>query len=163
MSLDPDQFRVLITKVLQQLDPYSPGGSGIFSDRAVELLMGTAAQESYFGRCIYQQGGGPGLGFFQMEPATLFSLWENYLRYNPSIIDGIATVCQVAIPSTWSLETNLAFQITMARVRYLPTPSAIPSTTDIPGLARYWDNFYNRNPNKGFPIDFERSYKRYCL
>ena len=48
----------------------------------VQLLLGTAAVESYF---IYrrQLGGGPAVGLWQMESRTARDIFDNYLRYRP--------------------------------------------------------------------------------
>lgn len=61
--MDKAQLRELITHVLKKYD--------LHSDNAVELLMLTAAVESNLGHYIKQVGGGPALGIFQCEPATL--------------------------------------------------------------------------------------------
>jgi hypothetical protein len=73
MAFDKKQFRDLIQRTLQDL--------GMHSESAVNLLLGTAAQESQFGTYFRQIGGGPALGVFQMEPDTEIDIWDNYLRY----------------------------------------------------------------------------------
>ena len=62
-------LRNLITSVLKELN--------LHSDNAVNLLMGTAAQESHLGKYRKQIGGGPALGIFQMEPATFNDIVNN--------------------------------------------------------------------------------------
>lgn len=159
MSLDQQQFRRLISHVLVRFNEFAPG---VYSDRAVELLMGTAAQESHLGRYLYQVRG-PAIGFFQMEPDTLDSLWEDYIRFRPRIAAGITAVSGYDGPDQWALETSLAYQIAMARVRYLPAKPGLPAADDLFGMGWYWDKYYNRNPEKGFVEDFVASYKEYCL
>jgi len=53
---------------------------GLDTLAATRLVVGTALTES---RLTYlkQVGGGPALGFFQMEPNTHDDIWENYLRF----------------------------------------------------------------------------------
>ena len=161
MALNPDHFRPLICKVLSKAESFW-GGYGFYTVDAVELMMGTAAVESDFGTNIYQIGGGPGLGFFQMEPHTARSLWKHQLSKRPGLINAIVDICHVAAHNDWYLEHNVAYQIMMARIRYLPYPAPIPPADDIPGQALYWDRAYNRNPDAGFPEDYIKKYRLYC-
>jgi len=155
MSIDKNQFRHLIQKTLHKMDMHSQD--------AVELLMGTAAQETKLGAYIYQLGGGPGMGFFQMEPSTEKSLWENIIRRHPEIAEKLNTVCGVYGPGTDALETNISYMIAMARIRYLPAKPALPKHTDIQGLAEYYKTYYNTRKGKATPEMFVANYERYCL
>jgi len=154
MSLDHNQLRDLIGRTLQF--------SNLYSKNAVELLMGTAAQESHLGTYL-QQIKGPAKGFFQMEPATEQDIWKNYIHYRPHLADAVVKVAWTAMPSSWSLETNIAYQIIMARIHYLRVPHPLPWRKDIKAMAEYWDKYYNRNPDKGFPREFVRAYKKLCV
>jgi hypothetical protein len=60
---DTTQFYQLIKTVLINFDPF------LASLNAIQLLMGTAAQESHLGTYL-KQINGPALGVFQMEPNT---------------------------------------------------------------------------------------------
>lgn len=51
-----DNIKNLITETLTEL--------GLYSDDARDLLLGTCAQESAFGKYRKQLGGGPALGIF---------------------------------------------------------------------------------------------------
>lgn len=81
MSFDKNQFRSLILRVLTNVDP------ALCSDAAVNLLLGTAAQESEFGKYI-RQIRGPALGVFQMEPATFDWLRDKYSLKYPAALQG---------------------------------------------------------------------------
>ena len=52
---------------------------GLHSDAAVQLLLGTAVQES---RLMYlkQLKGGPAIGFYQIEVITLNDIYVNFLK-----------------------------------------------------------------------------------
>lgn len=154
MSMDPVQFRHLITKVLIRI--------GMFSDAACELLMGTCAKESGFGTWLYQLGGGPGLGFFQMEPATEQGIWLHHLPEFPDKRQRLIQVTGVYGPDPWALETRLDYQIGMARHRYAWVPDPLPDPDDIEAMGFYWDTFYNRNPDAGTVAEFVECYLRYC-
>ena len=152
MTIAAGQFRDLIKRTLIAADMHSKN--------AVELLMGTAAMESHLGTYI-KQIHGPALGVFQMEPETERDIWKNYLKYRPKYIDAIVRVSNVPMPDAWALETNLAYQIIMARIHYLRVPHPLPYYTDLQAMAEYWNEFYNCNPAKGHPPQFIISYKTY--
>ncbi len=148
------QFRSLIQRTLVKVEMYSRS--------AEELLIGTAAHESHLGTYLRQLGG-PARGFFQMEPETERDIWKNYLRYRPGIADTVEAVTSVCTPSSWALESNLAYQIVMARLQYRRSPEPLPPIDNVSAMAKYWDEHYNCNPNKGLPKQFIQDYYRFVL
>ncbi len=66
----------IIRPVLVRLDMHS--------EAAENLVLGTAIHESNLTHLV-QLGGGPALGFYQMEPATEWDLIKNYIRYKPKL------------------------------------------------------------------------------
>ena len=148
--MDKVTLKALITSVLKEL--------GLHSDNAVNLLMGTAAQESHLGKYRKQIGGGPALGIFQMEPATFNDIVRNYLRYKPELAVKIEMVARVCRLHAEDIETNDLLAICMARVHYLRVSEAIPS--DVEGMARYWKRYYNTPLGKGTVEEFIANYKK---
>lgn len=157
--MNPEQLKNLIITVLKAF--------GRYSEQAVDLLMLTAAQESHCGKFIRQIGGGPALGIFQMEPATLNDIMDNYVRYREKLAADI-----VLFLTRQSLEMNLAgnllFQIVTARVHYMRVPDPIPvreafRTQDdyVMALARYWKQHWNTELGAGTPMDAFLNYNRY--
>lgn len=140
----------LITSVLKELN--------LHTDNAVNLLMGTAAQESHLGRYRKQLGGGPALGIFQMEPATFDDIVKNYLRYKPELAARIERVARISRFKAEDLENNDLLATCMARVHYLRVREAIPS--DLEGWARYWKRYYNTPLGKGTEEEFIANYKK---
>ena len=132
-------LRNLITSVLKELN--------LHSDNAVNLLMGTAAQESHLGKYRKQMGGGPALGIFQMEPATFNDIVNNYLRYKPELAARIERVARISRFKAEDIENNDLLAICMARVHYHRGREAIPS--DLDGWARYWKRCFNTTLGKG--------------
>lgn len=151
MSIDKTQLEDLITRVL--LD------ANLWSREAVDLLMLTAAQESHLGTYIVQKGGGPAQGIFQMEPLTEEDIWHNYLEYREDLRDYVLDTCPEGTFS--SLETDLVYQILMARLHYRRVPSPLPK--GIEGMANYWKKFYNTNEGKGTVEEAVANYKRFVL
>ncbi|MFA7347274.1 MAG: hypothetical protein WCZ86_05900 [Desulfurivibrionaceae bacterium] len=151
---DRTQFRDLVTDITMAIGLHAPA--------AVNLLLGTAAQESRFGTFLKQIGTGPALGVFQMEPATERDIWENYLRYHPDLIAMITGATGATGPGQ-HLRWNLAYQIAMARVHYLRRKQPLPSAGDLPGLAGYWKQHYNTTMGAGTVEEFMANYRRCVL
>jgi len=165
MPINAGQLRSLVVKpVLAALELPA-------ADVAENLIMGTAAHESHLGDYIEQVGGGPAMGIFQMEPATLNDCYENYLDYStraalkakvdsflaphPALADG--TPDKAA-----QLATNLAYATAMCRIRYYRAPAAMPTDpNDINGLAAYWKQYYNTPLGAGTVEQFVADYNRY--
>ena len=57
---------------LQKMDMYSKD--------ALHMIMRTGMAETGF-RKLIQMGGGPALGFFQVEPKTIMDTIDNYVKY----------------------------------------------------------------------------------
>ncbi len=155
MAFDKKQFRDLIQRTLSDL--------GMNSEAAVNLLLGTAAQESRFGTYLRQIGGGPALGVFQMEPDTELDIWNNYLRYRAELTGVIANMTGEICPSSIALESNVAYQIAMTRIHYRRVPYAFPKANDIAGLARYWKRHYNTHLGAGTEEEFINNYAKYVM
>ena len=149
--MDKKTLKSLIISVLKELN--------LHSDNAVNLLMGTAAQESHLGKYRRQLGGGPALGIFQMEPATFDDIVKNYLRYKPELTTRIERVARVSRFKAADLENNDLLATCMARVHYLRVREAIPS--DLEGWARFWMRYYNTRLGKGTEQEYIANYKRF--
>lgn len=154
MAFNRNQFEDLIIHVLNDL--------GLHSLSAVNLLLGTAAQESHFGTYL-RQINGPALGVFQMEPATESDIWGNFLRYHTDLRRQVVQNTLIYCPSPDALVWNLAYSIAMARIKYYRSPDPLPSPDDIEGLAAYWKKIYNTPQGRGTEDEFVENYKRYVL
>jgi len=152
MALNKNQFKDLIERCLKK--------TMMHSDAAVALLLGTAAQESAFGTYI-RQIGGPALGVFQMEPATERDTWQNYLTFRIKLQEVIFEACGVTQADPWALETNLAYQVIMARIHYRRVSEPLPAADDIPALARYWKQNYNTPEGRGTELEFLSNFYRF--
>jgi hypothetical protein len=156
MPIHKHDLRNLIIETLRGIDLYSPS--------AVELLMGTAAQETHLGHAgLVQRGGGPARGIFQMEPITEKDLWDRIIKKRPGLESKIIKVCRVNGPSELHMVGNLVYQIIMARIKYWIVPKRLPNSSDLNGLAKYWKDYYNTYLGKGKSEEFIRNYKKYCL
>lgn len=163
MPIKPTQLRKLVVQpVLVALDLPA-------QDVAENLIMGTAAHESHLGDYIEQSGGGPALGIFQMEPATLQDCYANYLDYRADLkakVDGFLAPQPAKSDGTpdkeKQLATNLAYAAALCRIRYYRAPAAMPTDADdVNALAQYWKQYYNTKQGAGTVEQFVSDYNRY--
>ena len=160
MSINANQLRTLITEFLETIELYSKD--------ALELLMLTAAQETYCGTYIKQLGGGPALGIFQMEPNTHEDIWENYLCYNPSIFNKIL---KLSMQKEFSINNakyfdmigNIPYQIGMARIYYLRKKEELPDAGDVLAMAEYYKKYWNTYKGKATVQEAIDNYIKYAF
>lgn len=146
-------MRALVEKTLADFGYYTPDSAN--------LILGTIAQESAYGKYRKQLGSGPALGICQMEPATFNDIVKNYLRYHPDITAKIKQVAQVSELNPSDLYLNDRLAICMCRVHYLRQKQAIPTT--IEGYAKYWKQWYNTPIGKGTETEFIKNYHLWVL
>ena len=135
----------------------------LYSESVVNLLLGTAIQES---RLTYlkQKGGGPALGLFQIEPATLDDIYFRYLlREDKRELMGRVQKFTTAQSVREQVIGNIPFAVVIARIRYLMVPEALPAYDDLQALGEYWKRFYNTTAGKGEAHEFVENYNRYVL
>lgn len=149
--LDKNEFKKQIEDTLKSID--------LYSENAVNLLLGTCAQESSFGKYNRQLFGGPALGVFQMEPNTFNDIVNKYLKYKKVLFYQILAISGVDNYNPEYLVHNNIFATCMARVHYLRVKEKIPN--DIGGWAYYWKKYYNTFKGKGKPEEFVKNYNKY--
>lgn len=133
----------------------------MWSEAAENLIFGTACVESRCGHFLKQLRNGPGLGVYQMEPAT-HSWLKTYLARRKLIKKRIITACALTdIPDDEALIYHLRYATAMARLRYWVVPHPLPSANDIEGLALYWKAHYNSYAGKGQVNDFVTCYREF--
>lgn len=150
-GLDPRQFRELIVRpTLQSLD--------LHNNAAENLVWGTAAHES---RLVYlrQNGGGPALGLYQIEPTTYADLCRNYLAPRAALEAGANRFLAPAPSPTEQLVTNLAYATAICRLLYYRAAPPLPDAADIDGLAAYWKAHYNTSLGKGTAAEWAQHYR----
>jgi hypothetical protein len=151
--IDKKQLKDLVTKTLIAIN--------LHSEDAVNLVLGTIAQESAGGKYLRQLGSGPAVGICQMEPFTFNNHIKNYLAHKPDLKEKIKWFTGIDQFKVTYLEWNLALSIAMCRVHYLRRPEPLPST--IEGYAKYWKKWYNTYLGAGTETEFINNYKKYLL
>ena len=133
----------------------------IYSTAAENLLVGTALHESHL-TFLEQNGGGPALGIYQIEPDTLKDLYKNYLSYRPDLL-AKADSTKGEFPSrTDALTGNLFYATAVARLIYYRKRPPLPRADDVEGLANYWKRHYNTPSGKGRVEDWINSYEEHA-
>jgi len=149
----------------------------MYSEAAVQLMMGTIAQESDMGAFSSQIGGGPALGLGQVERATHTDNMVNFVSGRKDLLDCIQSVSLVPIAGFFSeepqffyseefhlqLEYNWIYNIVHARLKFWRAPEALPELDDLAGMGEYWDKYYNANPHKGTAAEWLDSYNYFVL
>lgn len=128
---------------------------GLFTPAAGDLVLGTGAVESTYS-VVEQAGGGPALGYWQMEPATYADCWENWIAARPSIGAGLLRLAGITepVPPVEMLEDHPAYAAAMCRVRYARVRAPLPPLGAIPAYAAYWKMWYNTLYGAGTPEAF---------
>lgn len=147
-----EQFRSdIIAPTLRQI--------GYWSESAEALLLGTALVESGL-QFTRQQGGGPALGYFQMEPATHDDHWHYLDNRRPELAISLRNIAGYnGQPPAETMVNNAAYACAMARVHYMRIPERIPPANDIDGLASYWKRYYNTANGAGTVEKFKAAWQ----
>jgi len=165
--IDKNQLQNLIESTLKEVDErilkYNPSYKGLkfYSPEAVQLLMGTAAQESRLGTYILQIGSGIAKGIFQMEDATHNDIFVNYLNYRENIMIAICNISDVSHVKPDRLIFNLKYAILLARIKYMRVPEKLPALNDLTAQAKYWKKWYNTPLGAGTENEFIANYHKY--
>lgn len=136
----------------------------INSETAVNLLVGIAAQESRGGYYL-RQTNGPALGIYQIEPATMQDLFDNYLFALPRFRE-IVLKCASGFPGSMARENdlvhNLQYSTVIARLLLWRHREPLPDDpNDIWALGAYWKKYWNTEKGKGTVEQFVDNYERY--
>ena len=150
--INKHQAKQLIKETLLSLD--------LFSEDAVNLMLGTMAQESDFGTYLKELKSGSGLSFFRMTP-EMHDEVVKFLKSRESIPKKIKQSCGVAKLSSEYLLYNIKYSICMVRIHYFMQEDPIPR--NIEGYAKYWKEYYNTRAGDGTISQFIFNYKRHVL
>jgi hypothetical protein len=125
----------------------------MYSLAAEELLLGTACQESQL-RYVVQLAGGPALGLFQMEPATHDDIWDNFMAYQPRVLQA-----RIVRLKAQRMIGNLWYAAAMCRLHYYRVREPIPEVGDLDAQASYWKRHYNTHLGAGTVDEYKASWR----
>lgn len=156
-EMDKNQLWDLMTRVILSFD------NKMYSQSAMNLMMGISAQETRLGVYLRQIGGGPGRGVFNMEIDTELDIWENYLAFRPLFVSKLHKITGGSYLSEYALEGNIPYQIIMTRLHLWRVKEPLAEADDINGHARYWKKHFNTKIGKGTVEQFIKNYKLLVL
>lgn len=162
MSFSARQFRSCIIEPTLDYLVRATKISGFKSESAIRLLMGIAAHESGFGTYLTQIGGGPARGVYQMENATFYDLWRNFISYRPVLKKALNQLSIPALVDNSEIEGNLYLATAAARLQLYRARPPLPEPDDVQGLARYWYEHWCRGC-AGIAEGFIDAYGEYVL
>ena len=157
MSINVIQFRDYIIKP-------ALSAIGLQSDSAVNLLLGTAAQESHMGSYIVQMGLGysGGIGIYQMEAGAYHNVWDNHIAPNVALIAKIRLFLGYnGKPNPQRMASDLSLASIMCRFYYYAIKKPLPESDNLKDLAEYWKKYYNTALGKGTIEQFMGNYEKY--
>jgi len=143
-------IRKIIKWTLKQL--------GMHSEEAAELVYSTGEAESGY-RALSQQGG-PAIGFFQVEPNTLWDVWDNYVTYRPELKSKLYALGFEEADAEVRVKGSIILQVAFCRLQYRRDKQALPDALDVNAQAKYWKRVYNTELGKGTITHFLNANKR---
>ena len=133
----------------------------MYSEDAADLVFKTGMAETGY-KAIKQYGGGPALGFWQVEPATINDTIENYVKYRSKLEKLLISLGYDETHSEIRVMSNIALQVAFCRLKYRRDKNALPKWNDLEGQSNYWKRVYNTELGKGTIqhfVDANKDYK----
>ena len=129
-----------------------------YSDDALALVVRTGMAESGY-RALKGYGeGNPAIGFFQIEPATMNEMIDNYIKYRSHYKKNLISLGMNFKKDTiMSVMSNIGVQAALCRIHYRRDKHSIPSWDDLEGQAKYWKRVYNTPKGRGTVKHFVRA------
>ena len=134
-------------KSIKKIIAYTLDKLDMDSDAARELIFATGKAES--GYRALEQMGGPAVGFFQVEPATIQDVWDNYVFYRPQIKLDLYALGLDDSNMELSVMGSIILQAAFARLQYRRVKDPLPSVGDLEAQGKYWKQFYNTELGRG--------------
>lgn len=160
MPIDTSQLRdCVIVPVLNDLTRIFE--KPMNSQAAVNLLLGTAAQESYMGTYLTQLNNGPARGIFQVEQPTHDWVLEWGKKHFSHFIHRLKEFEVRELSREENMLGNLFYATAIARLNYWRIPQALPSEHDVRGLANYYKTHWNTHLGKATVTEFIANYERF--
>lgn len=118
------------------------------SDKAIQLMAFTMANESQAGRFL-RQIQGPALGIYQMEPRTYNDLWENYISKKMNLVMILTHHFNAPVMQPEErLIYDLRYATAMTRLYYAKFFEPLPEVGDMDALWAYYKKYYNTSEGK---------------
>ena len=146
---------------IKEIAEYSLYKLNCYSDDALALVVRTGMAESGY-RALRGYGeGNPAIGFWQIEPATMYDMMRNYLVYRSKYKDALKDLGMKfkGDDIEISVMANMAVQAGLCRLHYRRDSKPIPSWDDLEDQGRYWKRVYNTSKGRGTIKHFMKANK----
>ena len=131
-----------------------------YSDDALALVVRTGMAESGYRALKGYGDGNPAIGFWQIEPATMNDMIENYINYRSKYKKTLISLGMNFEKDTiMSVMSNMAVQAALCRLHYRRDKDPLPSWDDMEGQAKYWKRVYNTVEGRGTVKHFIKANK----
>jgi len=134
-------------KEIKEIIKFTLEHLNMYSDDAAKLVYRTGMAES--GYRHLRQLGGPAIGFFQVEPATMNDTIKNYVNYRPDLQTKLWSLGRDDSSGEKRLLSSIALQAAFCRLKYRRDSKPLPKASDVVGQAKYWKRVYNSEHGKG--------------
>tara|TARA_Y100000310_G_scaffold109498_1_gene107950 strand:- start:182 stop:643 length:462 start_codon:yes stop_codon:yes gene_type:complete len=118
------------------------------SKDAAAMVYATGMAESGY-KYLSQMGDGPAIGFFQLEPATMKDIMDNYVAYRKPILKSLQDLGYKDSDSEYRVKSNIALQVAFCRLKYRRDPFPLPMWWNKKDQSEYWKRAYNTELGKG--------------
>ena len=145
--------RVLRETIVPALDVIGLGGRA-----ATELVLGTGIQESRL-LARRQLDHGPARGLWQMESATFWDLWNNFVGKNAQLRADMLQITHGKAATHELLVANDPFSAAMCRVLYRRVSAPLPDAGDLRAQAAYWKKYYNTPLGAGRESEYIKNWQ----
>ena len=138
-------------KEIKEIAEYSLYKLDCYSDDALALVVRTGMAESGY-RALKGYGeNNPAIGFWQIEPATLYDMMRNYIVYRPQYGKALEKLGMEfkGDDIEMSVISNMAVQAALCRLHYRRDSKPIPSWDDLQAQGEYWKRVYNTSKGRG--------------
>ena len=131
-----------------------------YSDDALALVVRTGMAESGYRALKGYGDGNPAIGFWQIEPATMNDMIDNYINYRSKYKKTLISLGMNFEKDTiMSIMSNMAVQAALCRLHYRRDKDPLPSWDDMEGQAKYWKRVYNTVEGRGTVKHFIKANK----
>jgi len=136
---------------IKEIVEYSLYKLNCYSDDALALVVRTGMAESGYRELKGYGKHNPAIGFWQIEPATLYDMMKNFLSYRKKYKDALKELGMEfkGDDIEISVMSNMAVQAALCRLHYRRDKQAIPSWDDIEAQGLYWKRVYNTHKGRG--------------
>ena len=138
-------------KQIKEIAEYALYKIDCYSDDALALVVRTGMAESGY-RALRGYGeGNPAIGFWQVEPATLYDMMRNYIAYRPKHRKNLEALGMefTGDDVDISVMSNMAVQAALCRLHYRRDSQPIPCWDDLETQGKYWKRVYNTPEGRG--------------